>query len=189
MLTAMSVVSTARRRAGVLWLAQGVARRVAGVSPGYRPRPHDPAPEGRTFVTIDLQESPLRGSQIIMRVLPRAFRPTSGRPPPWANHKASLRDLRRRNQKKTITLNHPVCTPICVLRGQAAQVGLRNLHAKHVPAFRLRRPNLNRIPFADSQSSLHWDKTDTGEHANSQNLFPQTPYRLGGARRLRPAWR
>jgi len=128
----MSVVSTARRRAGVLWLAQGAARRTAGVSPGYWPRPHGPAPEGRAFVTVDLRESPLRGSQIIMRFLPRAYRPTSGRLPPWANHKASLRDSRHRSQQKTITLNHHVCVPVCVSHRRAAQIGLRQLHAKQV---------------------------------------------------------
>jgi hypothetical protein len=82
-------------RRGALLLAQGGSP-VGGANPGYRPCPYERAPEGRTCLTIDLRGSPLRGSIIIVHPLPRVHADLKGRLPPWANHKASPRDSRRK---------------------------------------------------------------------------------------------
>ena len=57
--------------------------------------------------------TPLRGSAIIVHLLPRAYADLRGRLPPWANHKASLRDSRHKSQRKTIAVNLPICMPAC----------------------------------------------------------------------------
>ena len=57
--------------------------------------------------------TPLRGSAIIVHLLPRAYADLKGRLPPWANHKASLRDSRPKSQRKTIAVNRPIRVPAC----------------------------------------------------------------------------
>ena len=100
-------------------------------------------------MTIDLRGSPLRGSIIIVHPLPRVHADLKGRLPPWANHKASPRDSRRKTGPTIVRpsalkaqnsgRDNCVNLPVCVSHRQAAQIALRprTLNTYHARGYRL----------------------------------------------------